>query len=127
MAQPTCSGKLRAIHGHTITVEDKAGHSWTGQLMTGCRFEVPLVPGRTFVYRVRGELGPTRLVELVGSVEDSAAYQTRGVNCPYYTRKGEWAGPGGVGGTPENGPQIGKLRNVPAYAPAGGFPDQNQP
>lgn len=127
LAQPTCSGKLRSVQGDIITVEGADGHFWTGQLTTGCQLKTPLVQGRTLVYRVRGALGPNRLVELVGNVEDSAAYQTRGVSTPYYTRKGEWAGTGGVGGTPENGPNLGKLRNVPAYAPAGGFPHQNQP
>lgn len=127
LAQPTCSGKLRAVQGDIIKVEDGEGRFWTGQLVPGCQLKTPLIPGRTLVYRVRGALGPTRLVELVGRWEDSATYQSQGVSTPYFTRKGEWAGPGGVGGTPENGPNLGKLRNVPAYAPAGGFPHQNQP
>ncbi|MBX3172022.1 MAG: hypothetical protein KF760_31735 [Candidatus Eremiobacteraeota bacterium] len=131
LAQPTCSGKLRAVNGDSITVEDGAGHLWTGQLTTGCQNRtsrsLDALKGRVLVYRVRGALGPTRLVELIGNLQDSAAYQTQGVNLPYFTRKGVWPSPGGVGGPPENGPNLGKLRNVPAYAPAGGFPHQNQP
>ncbi len=68
-----------------------------------------------------------RLVELVGPIEDSAAYQIQGVNIPYFTRQGEWAGPGGVGGRSPNSPDLGQHKNVGGYAVNGGHPHQNMP
>ncbi len=131
LAQPTCSGTLRAVHHDTITVEDSAGHFWTGHLTTGCENktsrDLGALKGKLLVYRVRGELGPIRLVELVGPIEDSAAYQIQGVNIPYFTRQGEWAGTGGVGGRSPNSPDLGQHRNVAGYAVNGGPPHQNIP
>lgn len=131
LAQPTCSGKLRDVRGDVITVEDGGGHFWTGHLTVGClnktNRQLGALKGELLVYRVRGELGPNRLVELVGPIERSASFQTRGANLPYFTRQGEWAGPGGVGGRAPNSPNLGQHRNLPAYAPNGGYPHQNTP
>lgn len=131
LAQPTCSGKLQAVHGDTITVQDAGGRFWTGQLAAGCQNKtnrsLKSLKGQLLVYRVRGELGPTRLVELVGLLENSADYQSAGANLPYFTRQGEWAGPGGVGGRPPNSPNPGQHRNFGGYAVNGGHPHQNHP
>jgi len=131
LAQPTLSGKLHAVQGDTITVQDSAGHFWTGHLTVGCQNKtgrsLKSLTGQLLVYRVRGELGGTRLVELVGPIEKSADYQTAGVNIPYFTPQGEWAGPGGVGGRPPNSPNLGQHRNFGGYAVNGGHPHQNQP
>ncbi|MFN8607934.1 MAG: hypothetical protein U0931_10400 [Vulcanimicrobiota bacterium] len=131
LAQPTCSGTLHSVGVDSIEVWDAAGHRWTGHLTRDCQNLTgsPLLylRGRTLVYRVRGALGPEREIELVGNLEDSARYQCRGVNQPYYTRSGDMAGPGGVGGTPDNGPSLGKIRNVGAGAAMGAFPHQNMP
>ena len=130
LAQPTCSGTLRSIQGDSITVEDAAGHFWTGQLTVGFQNktnrQLQSLQGQRLVYRVRGQLGPTRLVELVGMLENSQDYQARGINFPYFTRQGEWAGPGGVGGRAPNSPDLGQHRNIGGYSVNGGFPHQNQ-
>jgi hypothetical protein len=131
-ANPTFSGVLREVRGETIRVEDSQGHFWTGQMTADCQNltsqkALRRLQGHRLVYRVRGDLGATRLVELIGLVENSPLYQTLGVSVPYYTPQGEWVGPGGVGGKPPNSPIPGKILNVPAYAPNGGFPHQNPP
>ncbi|MBS2034555.1 hypothetical protein JST97_06195 [bacterium] len=131
LAQPTCSGTLKAVKSDTIEVEDSAGHRWTGHLRPDCQnlTGAPLsrLRGQNLVYRVRGALGPDREIELVGKWTDSTSYQCPGVNQPYYTRRGDMVGPGGVGGTPDNGPNLAKIRNVGAGAPMGAFPHQNMP
>lgn len=131
LAQPTFSGKLHAVEGDTITVQDSAGHFWTGQLAVGCQNKtsrsLQSLKGKLLVYRVRGELCGPRLVELVGPIENSADYQTAVVNIPYFTPQGEWAGPGGVGGRSPNSPNPGQHRNIGGYAVNGAHPHQNQP
>ena len=128
----THSGTLKGFHGDTIRVQDANGSQWLGQLVPGCKIKthgsLDSLKGRLLVFRVRGDLSASpRLVDLVGEVEDSARYQAQGPNVPYFTRKGDWALTGGVGGTPENGPNLPGQRNVGAYAPNGGMPHQNQP
>ncbi|MBN9414332.1 MAG: hypothetical protein J0I12_02795 [Candidatus Eremiobacteraeota bacterium] len=132
LANPTFSGVLRGVSGDEICVEDSQGHFWKGQMTVDCQNltsnqALQKLKGHKLVYRVRGDLGSIRMVELVGLMENSLLYQSLGVSVPYYTREGEWVGPGGVGGRPPNAPHPGKILNVPAYAPNGGFPHQNHP
>lgn len=131
-AHPTCSGTLKAVNSDTIEVIDAGGHHWTGHLLQNYQNQtgssLPSLTGRQLVYRVRGELrGAVREVELVGNLADSTSFQCQGVNQPYYTRTGDMVGPGGVGGTPDNGPNLAKIRNVGAGAAMGAPPHLNMP
>jgi hypothetical protein len=131
LAQPTCSGTLDAVKADTIEVIDAGGHRWFGHLSKDFKNQtgaaLASLKGRQLVYRVRGELGAWREVELVGNLADSASFQCQGVNQPYYTRRGDFAGPGGVGGTPDNGPNLGKIPNLGGGAAMGAPPHLNMP
>jgi len=134
--QPTLSGRLIKLQGHELRVEDSQGKVWVGHLTHGFRVDwqgrfLPLsqLPlGQSMMFRLAGALNDSpRQVDLIADLASSGRYRAAGAPVPGYVRKGDLVGPGGVGGTPDNGPHLGKVPNVGAYAPHGGMPHQNLP
>lgn len=132
--QATWSGELVSVRGRQIYVKDINGQIWLGELTPDFQVDwqgrkVPLstLSGQKMMFRLVGESNITpRRVDLIADLASSPKYVAKGAPVPSHTRKGTMAGPGGVGGEPDNGPVLGKQPNAGGHAVNGGFPHQNQ-
>jgi hypothetical protein len=136
-AKPTVSGNLESVNGNLVVIRnDETGMVWRAELQPGSKCEwygrgssLSSIPkGSKVMLRVAGSMGDRPLkVDLVCDWSSSSKHVDTVAKVPYYTKKGEWAGPGGIGGRDPNAPDPGKQKNVGGYAANGGMPHQNQP
>lgn len=133
--QSTLSGQLLSVNHRQVRVKDANGRIWVGQLTAGLRVDwrgqnlqpASLTIGQPMMFRLVGAFNAEpRQIDLIADLGSSYKYVAKGAPVPGYTPKGTFAGPNGVGGTPENAPDLGKLPSTGAYSVHGGFPHQNQ-
>jgi len=135
VVRPTVSGVLQSVRGNQVVILNETGTVWTAEFQPNSKCEwmgrnstVSSIPkGSKVVLRVVGSLADKPLkVDLLTDWGSSSKYVATSAPSPYYTRMGDMAGPGGVGGRAPNSPDPGKPKNIGAYAANGGMPHQNQ-
>ena len=135
-AKPTVSGTLESANGNMVVIRSETGKVWRAELQPGSKCEwngsgaslSSISKGSKVMLRVVGSMGDNPLkVDLVCDWASSSKHVDTAAYQPYYVKRGEWAGPGGVGGRDPNAPDPGKQKNVGGYAVNGGMPHQNQP
>lgn len=136
VVRPTVSGTIQSASGNRVTILTETGTVWTAEFQPNSKCEwmgrttsLSAVPkGAKVMLRVVGSMADKPLkVDLLSDWGSSNKYVASAAPVPYYTRKGDMAGPGGVGGRPDNAPDPGKPHNIGGYAVNGGMPHQNQP
>lgn len=132
--RPTVAGVLQSVKGGEVVIRNDAGTLWRARLepnavvkWMGSNRTLSSIPtGSKVMLRVTGSMVDKPLkVDLVTDWGSSAQYVATSAPTPYYTKTGEFAGPTGVGGRPDNAPNPGKDKKVGAYAIHGGMPHQN--
>lgn len=132
--RPTVAGELKSASNGVVVIRTEQGTVWTARLepnaqvkWMGSNRTLSAIPkGSKVMLRVAGSMTDKPLkVDLVADWGSSSQYVYNNAPAPYYTKEGEFAGPGGVGGRPSNAPTPGKDKKVGAYAIHGGLPHEN--
>ncbi|MBT9587738.1 hypothetical protein IV102_30665 [bacterium] len=133
VVRPTVSGVIQSAIGNRVVILSETGTVWTAQFEPNSKCEwmgsnrtLSSIPkGAKVMLRVVGSMADKPLkVDLLTDWGSSSKYVATQAPSPYYTRMGDMAGPGGVGGRAPNSPDLAKPKNVGAYAANGGFPHQ---